>query len=180
MGFIDEMTAKAKAKAEEWDVQGKAEKLASEVEKVAHEAKDKAAQLADENRDKVAGALDKAGAKLDERTEGKYGDKIRKAKEQVNKGVVKLAEQRPAAATGVADPWEQAPETPGAAGSGSPWPRAASPWAATTDSPFPAAPPPTPDLGGTPQDAPAVDLGAGSPQLPSPQPPRSTTPPDVA
>ncbi len=91
MSFMDKM----KAKAEEWDVQGKAEKLAAEVDKVAHEAKDKAATYADENRDKVASGLDKAGAKIDERTKGQYADKIVKAKEQVAKGVDKLAEQRP-------------------------------------------------------------------------------------
>jgi ElaB/YqjD/DUF883 family membrane-anchored ribosome-binding protein len=107
MGFFDDVSRKVKEKAEEWDVQGKAEKLAAEVDKVAHDAKHKAAELADDNRGKIRENLDKAGAKIDERTEGKYADKVAKAKETVAGGVDKLAEQRPggpvppgAAATG--------------------------------------------------------------------------------
>jgi ElaB/YqjD/DUF883 family membrane-anchored ribosome-binding protein len=95
MSFLDDVSRKVKQKAEEWDVQGKAEKLAAEVDKVAHEAKDKAAELADDNRGKIRENLDKAGAKIDERTEGKYADKVAKAKETVAGGVDKLAEQRP-------------------------------------------------------------------------------------
>jgi ElaB/YqjD/DUF883 family membrane-anchored ribosome-binding protein len=95
MGFFDDVSRKVKEKAEEWDVQGKAEKLAAEVDKVAHDAKHKAAELADDNRGKIRENLDKAGAKIDERTEGKYADKVAKAKETVAGGVDKLAEQRP-------------------------------------------------------------------------------------
>src|SRR3954447_17764266 len=99
MSFFDDVSRKVKQKAEEWDVQGKAEKLATEVDKVAHEAKDKAAGLADDNRDKIRQNLDKAGAKIDERTEGKYADKVARAKETVAGGVDRLAEQRPGGAT---------------------------------------------------------------------------------
>ena len=95
MGFFDDVSRRVKHKAVEWDVQGKAEKVAAELDKVAHEAKDKAAQLADENRGKIRENLDKAGAKIDERTEGKYADKVAKAKDTVVGGVDKLAEQRP-------------------------------------------------------------------------------------
>ena len=73
MTFMD----KLKSKAEEFDLQGKADRLA------------------DENRDKVERVLDKAGAAIDERTEGKYAIKVARAKQQVSKGVDKLAEQRP-------------------------------------------------------------------------------------
>lgn len=127
MGFIDDVSRKVKAKAEEWDVQGKAEKLAAEVDKVAHEAKDKAATYADENRDKVASGLDKAGAKIDERTKGQYADKIVKAKEQVAKGVDKLAEQRPGG--------PQVPGTGPATGAAGAAAGAGSGWAGATDSP---------------------------------------------
>jgi ElaB/YqjD/DUF883 family membrane-anchored ribosome-binding protein len=99
MSFFDDVTRKVKQKAVEWDVQGKAEKLAAEVDKVAHEAKDKAAEYADENRGKIREGLDKAGAKIDERTDGKYADRVAKAKETVSGGVDKLAEQRPGGAT---------------------------------------------------------------------------------
>jgi ElaB/YqjD/DUF883 family membrane-anchored ribosome-binding protein len=99
MGFFDDVSRRVKHKAVEWDVQGKAEKVAAELDKVAHEAKDKAAELADENRGKIRENLDKAGAKIDERTEGKYADKVAKAKDTVAGGVDKLADQRPGGAT---------------------------------------------------------------------------------
>jgi len=91
MTFMDRL----KRRAEELDLQGRADQLAEAAAKAAHQAKDKAAELADENRDKVGNVLDKAGAAIDERTQGKYADKVAKAKVQVAKGVDKLAEQRP-------------------------------------------------------------------------------------
>ncbi len=99
MGFFDDVSRRVKHKAVEWDVQGKAEKVAAELDKVAHDAKDKAAELADDNRGKIRENLDKAGAKIDERTEGKYADKVAKAKDTVAGGVDKLAEQRPGGPT---------------------------------------------------------------------------------
>jgi ElaB/YqjD/DUF883 family membrane-anchored ribosome-binding protein len=149
MGFIDDVSRKVKAKAEEWDVQGKAEKLAAEVDKVAHEAKDKAAAYADENRDKVSGALDKAGATIDQRTKGQYSDKIVKAKQQVEKGVDKLAEQRPGGPHGPG----AAPD-PGVAGAA-----AGSAWAGATDSPTAA---------GHPQDSVGPAPYAPEPYRPDP------------
>lgn len=112
MSFFDDVSRKVKQKAEEWDVQGKAEKLAAEVDKVAHEAKDKAAELADDNRGKIRENLDKAGAKIDERTEGKYADKVAKAKETVAGGVDKLADQRPGYASGAAPAGAATPAAP--------------------------------------------------------------------
>ena len=116
MSFFDDVTRKVKQKAEEWDVQGKAEKFAAEVDKVAHEAKDKAAELADENRGRIRENLDKAGAKIDERTEGKYADKVAKAKDTVVGGVDKLAEQRPGGPTPPGATAPGTPNTPGSSG----------------------------------------------------------------
>jgi hypothetical protein len=99
MSFFDDVTRKVKQKAVEWDVQGKAEKIAAELDKAAHDAKDKAAEYADENRGRIREGLDKAGASIDERTDGKYADKVAKAKSKVSEGVDKLAEQRPGGAT---------------------------------------------------------------------------------
>ena len=113
MGFFDDVSRRVKHKAVEWDVQGKAEKVAAELDKVAREAKDKAAELADENRGKIRENLDKAGAKIDERTEGKYADKVAKAKDTVAGGVDKLADQRPGGAT---PPGSTAPGTSGSSG----------------------------------------------------------------
>ena len=91
MTFMD----KLKSKAEEFDLQGKADRLAGAATKAAQQTREKAGELADENRDKVERVLDKAGAAIDERTEGKYAVKVARAKQQVSKGVDKLAAQRP-------------------------------------------------------------------------------------
>ena len=91
MTFMD----KLKKKAEELDLQGKADRLAGAATKAAQQSREKAGELADENRDKVERVLDKAGGAIDERTKGKYATKVARAKQQVNKGVDKLAEQRP-------------------------------------------------------------------------------------
>jgi len=145
MGFMDDVSRKVKAKAEEWDVQGKADKLAAEVDKVAHEAKDKAATYADENRHKVASGLDKAGAKIDERTEGRYSDKIGKATEQVAKGVDRLAEQRPGGPQG---PGTTTGTTPTGTSAAGPAPASGSEWSSATDRT-------TGPTNAYPQDAPA-------------------------
>jgi hypothetical protein len=108
MSFLD----KLKQKAEELDLKNKAEHLKDEAAKAAHQAKEKAGDLAAENRDKVEQVLEKATAKIDERTEHKYTDKLAKAKEQVTKGVDRLAEGGSSATA--------AGGTPGAAASGSP------------------------------------------------------------
>ena len=104
MSFFDDVSRKVKQKAEEWEVQSKAEKLAAEVDRVAHEAKDKAAEYADDNRGRFRESLDKVGAKIDERTDGKYHDKVAKATQKLDEGVGKLAEQRPGGSPGPSAP----------------------------------------------------------------------------
>ena len=95
MGFMD----KVKQKAEEYDLQGKAEQFAGAVEKTTKDAVEKAGELAHDNRDRVTSGLDKVGERIDKQTDGKYHDKVAKAKSQVTKGVDKLAEQRSEAGT---------------------------------------------------------------------------------
>ena len=88
MSFLDKM----KKKAEELDLETKAKHLQEAATQAAHQARDKAGELATENRDKIDTAIGKASTAIDERTEGKYSDKIAKAKVQINKGVDKVAE----------------------------------------------------------------------------------------
>lgn len=76
MSFID----KLKQKADEFGVADKA-----------NQAKDKAAELAEANRDKIGGAVDKAGQMANEKTGGKYADKISKAQGAARQGVDKVA-----------------------------------------------------------------------------------------
>lgn len=103
MSFLD----KIRRKADELELDKKAKELADAAAKAAQQAKEKAGEIAHEQRDKVEEVLDKAGQAIDERTEGKYHDKVTKAKESVVKGVDKLAEQR------VPPPGESAVDEPG-------------------------------------------------------------------
>ncbi len=110
MGFMD----RVKQKAEQYDLQGKAEQFADVVEKTTKDAVEKAGEVAHDNRGKVTSGLDKVGEKIDQRTDGKYHDKVAKAKGTVTKGVDKLAEQRAAGtAPGKPAAGETPPATPG-------------------------------------------------------------------
>lgn len=68
---------------------------AQQAKDAAQQAKERAGQLAHDNRDKFAGALGKLASKIDEKTQGKYHDKLEKAQDAALKGADKLAEQRP-------------------------------------------------------------------------------------
>lgn len=76
MGFTD----KIKAKAAELGLDTKAQL-----------AKEKAAAAADGNRGKIADAVQKAGATVNEKTGGKYADKVAKAQGAAMSGVDKVA-----------------------------------------------------------------------------------------
>ena len=76
MGFTD----KLKAKAAELGLDEKAQL-----------AKEKAAAAADGNRGKIADAVQRAGATVNEKTGGKYADKITKAQDAAMTGVDKVA-----------------------------------------------------------------------------------------
>ncbi len=115
MSFLD----KLRHKAEELDLETKAKDLAEAAAKAAQQAKEKAAEIAHEQRDRVEEVLDKAGQAIDAKTEGKYHDKVAKAKDSVVKGVDKLAEQRPAT-SGESPVAEPGPYFEPDAGAGSP------------------------------------------------------------
>ncbi|HPF75267.1 MAG TPA: antitoxin [Phycicoccus elongatus] len=102
-----QVTDKLIAKAKELGLPPQTEDFLRQADLAVTEAVQKAGTYTDENRDKISAALDKAGRAVDEKTQGKYSDKIAKARLQAEKGIAKLAEQRtPAAGTpaGSADP----------------------------------------------------------------------------
>ena len=110
MSFLDNL----KKKAKELDLETKAKQLQEAATQAAHQARDKAGELATENRDKIDSAIGKASTAIDERTEGKYSDKIAKARVSINKGVDKVAEGDHAAADGAdGGPGETASGTDG-------------------------------------------------------------------
>lgn len=113
MSFMD----KLKKKAEELDLEAKAKHLQETAAHAAKQAREKAGDLAVENREKIDHYVESATAKIDEKTEGKYHDKVVKVKDQVAKGVDKVAEGRaagPTTATGAAAAAGAADVTPGA------------------------------------------------------------------
>ena len=71
----------------------KTEHYIRSADKAVTSAVQKAAAYADSNRDTLAGYVDKAGAFVDERTGGKYHDKVTKAAAAAATGVTKLAEK---------------------------------------------------------------------------------------
>ncbi|MEO7131729.1 MAG: antitoxin [Dermatophilaceae bacterium] len=83
---------KIKQKAEDLGLPEKAGQVQEAATKAAAQAKEKAGDFAEQNKDKVAGALDKATQVIDEKTDGKYHDKVAKATGAVAKGVDKVAE----------------------------------------------------------------------------------------
>ena len=133
MSFLD----KLKKKAEELDLETKAKHLQEQAAAAAKQARVKAGDYAAQNREKIDGYVETAASKIDEKTEGKYADKVAKVKEQVGHGVDKVAEGHtsgPTTATGAAaaagatdvtggDPYPVDPESPTAdpaAGQGEP------------------------------------------------------------
>lgn len=93
MTFSEQM----KQKADEVDLQAKAKEFGNALVEVVKAAAGLAAGYAAENRDKVDDVLDKAARTVDERTGGKHADTVTKVREQVDKGITKLVEQKDSA-----------------------------------------------------------------------------------
>jgi hypothetical protein len=101
MSFMD----KLKKKAEELDLETKARQLQESATQAAKQARVKAGDFAVENREKIDGYVETATTRIDEKTEGKYADKVAKVREHVDRGVDKVAEGHtsgPTTATGAA------------------------------------------------------------------------------
>ncbi len=60
------------------------------------ELKASAGELAREHGDKLEDALDKVEGRVDDKTKGKYADKVAAARHKVSEGVAKVAAQPPA------------------------------------------------------------------------------------
>jgi len=82
-----------KHKADEVHFQEKAKDFGDAVVEMARAALSAAATYAQQNRGKVDGALDKAEAKISERTGVKHADTVTKVRASVDKGIDKLVEQ---------------------------------------------------------------------------------------
>ncbi|MEW1952350.1 antitoxin [Terrabacter sp. NPDC080008] len=94
MSFGEQM----KHKADEVHFQEKAKDFGDALVEMARTAMSAAAGYAHENRGRVDGALDKAEAKISEKTGGKHADTVTKVRASVDKGIDKLVEQHDHAA----------------------------------------------------------------------------------
>ncbi len=87
------------AKARELELDKKLETFAEKADAALHEAAVKAGDYAHDNRDRVEETLDKAGAKVDEKTDGKYTRYVEKLRTGVLVGVDWVAQQRESTST---------------------------------------------------------------------------------
>jgi hypothetical protein len=81
-----------KAKIDEIDVDAKLTQLGETAAAIMQTAKEQAASLIQDNRAKVDELIEKATSAIDEKTEGKYHDKVVKAKASFVTGLDKLQE----------------------------------------------------------------------------------------
>ncbi|MBK8867472.1 MAG: antitoxin [Dermatophilaceae bacterium] len=116
------ITETLKAKLDELDLDRRLDEFTRASEVAVKKAVAQAGDLAHDNRDKVTSLLDKAGALLDEKTDGKYQQQFDKVRAQVVTGVDKLAGKRPGAA-------EEADDHARATDEGMAEPPQDSPWA---------------------------------------------------
>jgi ElaB/YqjD/DUF883 family membrane-anchored ribosome-binding protein len=126
------------AKARELELDKKLESFADQADHYLHEAAVKAGDYAHDNRDRVEETLDKAGAKVDEKTDGKYTRYVEKLRTGVLVGVDWVAQQRESTST---PQWAQGTR-----------------WGSSPD----AAGSPQDDVPPAPQDAPVDSSPAGS------------------
>ena len=87
------------AKAKEMELDKKLATFADQADHYLRVAASRAGEYAAENRERVEATLDKAGAKVDEKTDGKYHSYVGKVRSGVLIGVDWVAEQREAGAT---------------------------------------------------------------------------------
>ena len=84
-----------KQKIDELDLDRRLNDFSEQAEHVVRRTIDSAAEYVHEHQDDVDRLLTSMSASIDERTEGKYADKVTKVREQLEKGVSKLAARRP-------------------------------------------------------------------------------------
>ena len=86
------------AKAKELGLPPQSETFIRQADTAVTDAVRKTAAYTEQNREKISSALDKAERAVDEKTQGKYTDKLAKARGAAEKGLDKVVEQRTAGA----------------------------------------------------------------------------------
>ncbi len=101
-----------RAKMEEYEVDRHLHELADTVEHVVRQGVARAGALAHEHQGDIERLIDKAAGVVDRRTEGKHADTIQQVRGSIERGVGKIAEHRPDAATHVETDEPPASDTP--------------------------------------------------------------------
>jgi hypothetical protein len=73
-----------RARLEELDVEGHVEELVA-----------RAGELTHQHREQIDGMLDRASGRLDLRTDGRFADRISRARTSLDRGVDRIEERRP-------------------------------------------------------------------------------------
>jgi hypothetical protein len=89
------LTDRIKARLEELGVEERVEEIVAQAEEAVSRGVARAGELAREHREQIDGLLDRASGRLDLRTDGRYADKISRARLSLDRGVERLAEKRP-------------------------------------------------------------------------------------
>jgi len=84
-----------RAKLEEYEVDRHLHDLASQAEHVVRQGIAKVGELAHDHREDIDRLLDKAASAVDRRTEGRHAEKITQVRGSLERGVERIAEQRP-------------------------------------------------------------------------------------
>ena len=84
-----------RAKLEEYEVDRHLNELATTLEHAVRQGVAKAGELAHEHRGDIERLIDKAASAVDRRTDGKHADTISQVRGSLERGVEKIADQRP-------------------------------------------------------------------------------------
>lgn len=92
------VTDSIRAKLDEYGVDRHLEELATAVEEVVRQGAAKAGELVHEHRGDIDRLLDRAAGIVDRQTDGRHADRIGQVRGTLDRGVGRIAEQRPGAA----------------------------------------------------------------------------------
>jgi hypothetical protein len=102
-----------RAKMEEYDVDRHLHELADTVEHVVRQGVARAGALAHEHQGDIERLIDKAAGVVDRRTDGRHAATIQQVRGSIERGVGRIADQRPDAGSGQSPTGDVPPDSPG-------------------------------------------------------------------
>lgn len=89
------LTDRIKARLEELDVEGHLGELVGQTGEAVSRGVARAGELAHQHREQIDGLLDRASGRLDLRTDGRFADRISRARTSLDRGVDRIEQRRP-------------------------------------------------------------------------------------